>query len=200
MVKLLMRIILCSALFLGGIGGTIQIYSPAEGAEYIAPVIKTVRVGYVEAPCFMQGMRDDAVKSAKARLKDTSFGRKLKTVQLKRRVLHEKFLKSKLGGRLHAIISAVNDLVNNRMVFWNLLKQKIMQKILGYVLPYIIQVAVIMIVSCIVISFSVSALGFVWSMFTNPIDGTAYGSQEGVITQDQGNRDLNQPEVPTPND
>ena len=75
-----------------------------------------------------------------------------------------------------------------------------MQKILGYVLPYIIQVAVIMIVSCIVISFSVSALGFVWSMFTNPIDGTAYGSQEGVITQDQGNRDLNQPEVPTPND
>ena len=148
----------------------------------------------------LKSSRDDAVKSAKARLKDTSFGRKLKTVQLKRRVLHEKFLKSKLGGRLHAIISAVNDLVNNRMVFWNLLKQKIMQKILGYVLPYIIQVAVIMIVSCIVISFSVSALGFVWSMFTNPIDGTAYGSQEGVITQDQGNRDLNQPEVPTPND
>ena len=66
MVKLLMRIILCSALFLGGIGGTIQIYSPAEGAEYIAPVIKTVRVGYVEAPCFMQGMRDDAVKSGLA--------------------------------------------------------------------------------------------------------------------------------------
>ena len=148
----------------------------------------------------LKSSRDDAVKSAKARLKDTSFGRKLKTVQLKRRVLHEKFLKSKLGGRLHAIISAVNDLVNNRMVFWNLLKQKIMQKILGCVLPYIIQVAVIMIVSCIVISFSVSALGFVWSMFTNPIDGTAYGSQEGVITQDQGNRDLNQPEVPTPND
>lgn len=148
----------------------------------------------------LKSSRDDAVKSAKARLKDTSFGRKLKTVQLKRRVLHEKFLKSKLGGRLHAIISAVNDLVNNRMVFWNLLKQKIMQKILGYVLPYIIQVAVIMIVSCIVISFSVSALGFVWSMFTNPIDGTAYGSQEGVITQDQGNRDLDQPEVPTPND
>lgn len=148
----------------------------------------------------LKSSRDDAVKSAKARLKDTSFGRKLKTVQLKRRVLHEKFLKSKIGGRLHAIISAVNDLVNNRMVFWDLLKQKIMQMILGCVLPYIIQVAVVMIVSCIIISFSVSALGFVWSMFTNPIDGTAYGSQEGVITQDQGNRDLNQPEVPTPND
>lgn len=148
----------------------------------------------------LKSSRDDAVKSAKARLKDTSFGRKLKTVQLKRKGLHEKFLKSKIGGRLHAISSAVNDLINNRMVFWNQMKQKIMQMILGCVLPYIIQVAVVMIVSCIIISFSVSALGFVWSMFTNPIDGTAYGSQEGVITQDQGNRDLNQPEVPTPND
>ena len=50
----------------GRIEGPAQFYSEAVASEYVAPVIKNVRVGYVEAPCFMQGMSDDAVKSGLA--------------------------------------------------------------------------------------------------------------------------------------
>ena len=54
-------------LALGGrIGDLAQVYPKAAASEYVAPIIKNVRVGYVEAPCFMQGMSDDAVKSGLA--------------------------------------------------------------------------------------------------------------------------------------
>ena len=50
----------------GRIEGPVQVYPKAAASEYVAPIIKNVRVGYVEAPCFMQGMSDDAVKSGLA--------------------------------------------------------------------------------------------------------------------------------------
>lgn len=69
LVKLCLRVFLCLVLFLGIAGrmGEVEtVFKEVWASGNTVPDTKPVRVGYVEAPCFMQGMSDDAAKSGMA--------------------------------------------------------------------------------------------------------------------------------------